>query len=275
MRRRLSLPLAACLALALGASLALPWSACLSDKGERCAIDSDCSSGYACSPEGLCVTFEQLLESFSLKHGKPKDVITTKDTVVADSPEVGPDGDGGATCKEPRGIFEPGAGPCLEPDQKIKVVGLCIAPSGHGTEGLAAVGNPILADQFSNDTFKLEAWIDGELGPGCHPTIRWLRDPSERKADCSVVHGDNVPIEVIGIIELFVESPVYDPVTHILTGIIDEDALLEAIDPAIKQIADNFIEKDVDTDGDSVPDKASVIVTVQLAPEQPTECPTE
>jgi hypothetical protein len=248
--------------------------ACLADRSETCDIDSDCSQGFACSPDKVCVDFAGLVESFTLK--KP-DKPTTDTVVVADVvPDTAADaGDGGPTCREPRGIFEPGGAPCGEPDQKLKVTSVCIAPSGHGTAGLAGVGNPIVADQFTEGTFTLEAWVDGELANGCNPTIRWIRAPTDRLADCSIVHGDTMPIEVIGVIELFVQEPKFNPATGVMTGLVDEDAILAAINPAIKDIADGFIEKDTDTNGDGVDDKASVIVTIQFGPGEPTECPTE
>ncbi|MEZ4268134.1 MAG: hypothetical protein R3F39_17350 [Myxococcota bacterium] len=249
-------------------------SACLADRADSCNIDSDCSQGFACSPDKVCVDFAGLLESFTLKKPpKPvKDAVTTADAVPDSATDSG---DSGPTCKVPRGIFEPGAAPCGEPDEKLTVTSVCIAPSGHGTEGLAAVGNPILAGQFFDGTFTLEAWIDGELGNGCNPTIRWIRAPTDRLADCTIVHGDTMPIEVIGVIELFVQEPKFNPATGVMTGLVDEDAILAAINPAIKDIADNFIEKDVDTNNDGVDDKASVIVTIQFGPGEPTECPTE
>jgi hypothetical protein len=261
-------------ALALALAVAsLSTSACLAERGDACAVDSDCAQGFACSPDNICVDFAGLLASFTLnKPTPPKDTTVTPE-VVAD---VASDSDGGPTCRAPRGIFDatPG-GPCLEPDEKLKVTRICIAPSGHGTQGLAFVGNAILSDQFDNDTVIVEAWIDGDLTPGCPVNIRWIRAPTDRQADCTVVHGDTLPIEVVAIIELFVLEPKFNPTTGVMTGLVDEDAVLAAIDPAIKATADAFIEKDVDTDGDSVPDKASVIVTIQFGPGVPTDCPTE
>lgn len=249
-------------------------SACLADRAATCAIDSDCSQGFACSPDKICVDFAGLLESFTL-HKPDKPVKDTSDLPDAAADVPNETGDTGPTCKQPRGIFDPGTAPCGEPDQKLQVTSVCIAPSGHGTAGLAAVGNPILENQFAEGTFHLEAWIDGELGNGCNPTIRWIRALTDRRADCTIVHGDTMPIEVIGVIELFVQDPKFNPATGVMTGLIDEDAILAAINPAIKDIADSFMDKDTDTDGDGVDDKASVIVTIQFGPGEPTECPTE
>ncbi len=249
-------------------------SACLAGHAETCNIDSDCSQGFACSPDKVCVDFAELVDSFTLK--KPDKPAKDADAAPDAAPDAASDtGDTGPVCKEPRGIFEPGAAPCGEPDQKLKVTSVCIAPSGHGTAGLAGVGNPILADQFVAGTFTLEAWVDGELTSGCNPTIRWVRAPTDRLADCTIVHGDTMPIEVIGIIELFVQDPKFNPATGVMTGLIDEDAILAAINPAIKDIADGFMDKDTDTNGDGIADKASVIVTIQFGPGEPTECPTE
>jgi hypothetical protein len=151
-------------ALALALAVAsLSTSACLAERGDACAVDSDCAQGFACSPDNICVDFAGLLASFTLnKPTPPKDTTVTPE-VVAD---VASDSDGGPTCRAPRGIFDatPG-GPCLEPDEKLKVTRICIAPSGHGTQGLAFVGNAILSDQFDNDTVIVEAWIDGDLTP--------------------------------------------------------------------------------------------------------------
>lgn len=240
--------------VALSSSLAVMVAgACTQPAGEPCKVASDCDPGLVCGLDGICATFAAVNASFDTR--ATVDVITLD---TADATETAaPDGEG---CRAVAGVFEPGAAPCEEAAEVRVVTGIAIASEGHGLAMLAGVANQVIADGFEKGEIPLALHIDGELRAGCEARLAWIRGPEDRNADCTPVFSDAMPFEIPNLVSTKVERAVLDPLSGRLTGLIDKADLIASMDPALRDVAEQLIVLDVDTDGDQIADRASAIM---------------
>jgi len=242
----------------LGLSLAA--AGCPESAGGACRLDSDCEGGLVCAFDGVCRTFAAVQASFDTVQAV--DVVAF-DTVKADTTATD---DANGACAPVLGVFAAGSAPCPAAATILPVTGLVIAEEGNGLARLAAVANAVLADGFDQGTITLALHVDGTLAAGCTADLAWIRSAEDRHADCTPVFGaDRMPLDIPSLVSTSVDFAVLDPETHILTGLVDKQALLLTLDESIRPVADGLIDEDVDTDGDDVPDKSSAIIQVLFA----------
>jgi hypothetical protein len=130
---------------------------------------------------------------------------------------------------------------------------------------MASVANQVLENGFSDGEIKLALWVDGTYRTGCNARYVFVEDAAtDIGADCTPAYDDAMPLVIPGLVRTEVYDITIDPATNELRGLVDEQKLLESMDPALRDVADSLIELDVDTDGDEVPDKASCILTLQF-----------
>lgn len=272
MKNQYAIPLAV-LALLTGAF------GCLAEQGEKCRIDSECEPGLVCGLQNTCQTFQQVYQYF---HPPKPDVVFSDtdgggqpDAPDIDTPppdegaadngtpidDAGPDGGG---CPGPTEFFGPHDPPCPEPPEKRVVTGMTIAAEGHGAAGLAFVANGMLEEYFLQDKIYFEMWVDGTFEQGCSWQLGWWRRAEDRNADCSLIYTDIFPFEIPDLVVVKIYEAVVDPDTLVLTGYLDEQEMIDSMDPSMHEAADQMIELDLDTDGDQVPDKATIILTLSF-----------
>jgi len=170
----------------------------------------------------------------------------------------------GSGCAAIAGVFAAGSAPCpVAPDVR-QVTGLVIQDHDNGLAQLAGVANQVLANGFGNGDITLSLHIDGTFQAGCSYALAWVRTAADIHADCTPEFGDSMPLDIPGLVSTSVDYATLNPDTHVLTGLVDKQKLLLALDPALRDVADQLIVEDVDTDGDHVPDKASAIIAVQF-----------
>jgi len=225
---------------------------CLGAGGARCTIASDCEAGLVCSLEGVCATVAEVAASFDTRQAV--DVITrdTSDTSEAEGDVAG--------CREVVGVFAAGQAPCPTAAEVRVVTGIALADSGHGLAQLASVANQVIADGFDKGEISLALHVDGELRAGCPASLAWMRGAADRHADCTAEFTDAMPFEIPNLVATRVEEASLDPATGRVTGLIDKAALIASMDPALRDVAEQLIVLDVDTDGDQVADMASAIL---------------
>lgn len=235
--------------LALAFSL-LAAPACSQLEGHSCVLDSDCESGLVCSLDGVCTTFEAIAAAFD---ATPE--ITPLDGDTSNTSDVEAVT---GTCTDMSGVFDAAIGACPEPARKLVVTAMVIDKDGNGLGPLAAVANSVIANGFRNGDITLALWVDGTFESGCDYASAWVRGPDDIHVDCTPVFSDEMPFEIPGLVSTKIEDAVIDPETGLVTGLVDKPALLLSIDEALRDVAENLIIEDVDTDGDQVPDRASV-----------------
>lgn len=240
----------AVLSIAVGA----PLIACGSAAGDPCTISTDCEPGLICSLEGVCATYEAVSASF--------DSTATVDVITPDTaPPRETVADAGG-CRAVEGVFEASEPPCGEAAEVRTVTGIALAEEGHGLAGLASVANQVIENSFEAGEITLALHVDGELRDGCAASLAWIRTPEDRDADCTAVFSTSMPFDIPNLVSTSVDDAVLDPNTNRLTGIVDKAALIESMEPALRDVAERLIVLDVDTDGDQVPDKASAILDI-------------
>jgi len=239
------------------ACLALLASACTQPAGEPCKVASDCDPGLVCGLDGICASFAVVNASFDTR--ATVDVITLDTAGAAET--LAPDGEG---CRPVAGVFEPGTAPCEDAAEVRVVTGIVIASEGHGLAMLAGVANQVIADGFDKGEIPLALHIDGELRAGCATSLAWVRDAADLNADCTPVFSDAMPFEIPNLVSTKVERAVLDPVSGRLTGLIDKADLIASMDPALRDVAEQLIVLDVDTDGDQIADRASAIMDLSF-----------
>jgi hypothetical protein len=234
---------------------------CRGGDGEPCAIDSDCLPGLVCGLEGVCQSMAAVEGSFrkpdAVADPAPEVEITGPETAEADVQE------GEASACGPSGVFEAATPPCPEPSEKKPVKSLVLPESGHGMAGLAVLANPIIANGFEEGTLAYEAWVDGQYRAGCDPAVAWVRPGQpDRNQNCTAVWLVGFPFAIPGLVAATIYQVAIDPASSRLSGLADEEEILQSMDPALRATADSLITEDVDTDGDQKPDKISVLIDV-------------
>lgn len=258
------------------ALLALTFAACRADTYEPCQLQSDCRSGLACSPAGTCVHFSELqdyMEDTEFRSPRPEFISEADLQEYLQEhgyvPGGGGGGGGGDTgrdgCEPPAGIFEASDGPCEPPSEVHTVSGLSIADEGHGLVGMAFIANLAIPDYIESGAIRIEVWIDGPFDRECEHVIAYAQTADDRLADCTVEGADTIELAFPGITEFTIVEPELDPLTLQLIGMVDKDEMLANVpggDATVLQVIDNGVTEDVDTDGDSVPDMASIVLTM-------------
>jgi hypothetical protein len=210
-------------------------------------------SGLVCALDGVCRTRVEVEESFVIT----SDVeVITVDSEVAGEAEVGDV----AGCTPVSGAFEAATAPCPAAPEVRVVKNLQLATEGHGLAQLAGVANQVLDNAYESGEAKLELRIDGSLDAGCTNILAWVRDERDVGADCVPLHTGTMPFEVPNLVEGVVEAAVFDQSTNLVHGRVDKETLIASLAPELQSVAQNLITEDVDIDGDSVPDRASVIL---------------
>ncbi|TNF37015.1 MAG: hypothetical protein EP329_04245 [Deltaproteobacteria bacterium] len=249
-------------AMSLAALVAGSAGGCLEEAGQTCRLDSDCQAGLLCDLDGVCRAYTVVKASYDVV----EDVEVTgcdtggaADTVAADT----------AGCAAVAGVFEAGSAPCPEAATVRQVTALVIQDHDNGLADLAAVANQVLANGFSEGTITLALHVDGELTTGCPRTVAWIRGADDRNADCTPVFSDAMPLDIPNLVSTKVDGASVvqvDENTLTLRGLVDEQALLDSLDEALRDVADQLVVSDTDTDCDGSPDHASAVIEVHLAP---------
>ncbi|MCA9517441.1 MAG: hypothetical protein KC635_21015 [Myxococcales bacterium] len=242
--------------LAIAALLTASATGCLRSDGESCRVDSDCGGGAICALDNVCRTVAAVEASLDTRQAV--DVVTydTVDTQGATGDATG--------CEPVAGVFDAATGACPEPTTKRTVTAIVIAQEG-GLAGLAEVANQVIANGFDDGSLTLELWIDGSLAAGCARVLAWMRGPEDRNADCTAVFSDAMPFVIPGLVTTSVDHAQLDPETLVLTGLVDKAKLIESMAPELRDVAEQLITLDVDTDGDEVADMASAVIQITLA----------
>ena len=239
--------------------------ACTVAHGETCQIDSDCDPGSLCSLDGLCETYDEVaanleaIGGYVASSGSSKDVVSEPDTTSSE--ETTPTDQTGPCTAAYGAIFtEASAKPCSEPSTKRVVTLLQIAEAGHGAVNAAGVGNGIIESGFEAGQVPLSMWVDGTMNDGCDWGIAWMRDEADRLDDCTATFTDTMPFSIPGILEAVIYEAEFDPKTNRVTGLIDKAEVLANLDESFRDVATKLFENDVDSDGDGVMDRTSVIL---------------
>jgi len=237
--------------------LLVPLTGCAdSGAGAPCRLDSDCDKGFLCALDGRCRTQGEVEDSFVSR--ADVEVVTVPD---ADDGDVASDADV-AGCTPVSGVFEATTPPCPTAPLVKPVKNLQLATEGHGLAQLAAVANQVLSQSFEKGESKLELRVDGSLAAGCERRLAWVRDERDIAADCTPVHSATMPFEVPNLVFGVIEAVDFDPESNVVHGRVDKEALMESLAPELRPVADTLIQEDIDLDGDSVPDRASVIINL-------------
>ena len=226
---------------------------CTVDQGKSCEIDSDCAPGTLCSLEGTCETFETVADI--LAHAG-NSISTDAGALEAKGWDCLEEGE----CTARKAVFESSTETCLEPAEKRVVSLLAIAETGHAAANLGTLGNGIIASGFEDGTIHLELWVDGDFGPGCEYTVAWMRSDDDRKADCTAVFTDTMPFSIPELVQATVYEAQFDPCANTVSGLLNKAEILASMDEAIRETAGNLIDEDVDSDGDGVNDRTTVIL---------------
>ena len=139
------------------------------------------------------------------------------------------------------------------------------APAASTWSSVLAVIPPTANHGFDDGSLTLELWIDGSLAAGCARVLAWMRGPEDRNADCTAVFSDAMPFVIPGLVTTSVDHAQLDPETLVLTGLVDKAKLIESMAPELRDVAEQLITLDVDTDGDEVADMASAVIQITLA----------
>lgn len=246
-------------AAALVAALGLGLGGCPEDAGGTCRLDSDCAAGLVCDLDGVCRAYEAVKASFDVVQDVEVvgcDTGAPTDTVAADT----------SGCAAIAGVFEAGTAPCPAAGTIRQVTGLVIQDHDNGLADLASVANQVLANGFSQGDITLALHVDGSFEFGCPHVIAWVRSPADVNADCTPVFADTMPLDIPNLVSTEVQRSTLDPETLVLRGLVDKQALLLALDEALRDVADALVTEDTDTDCDGAPDMASAVIQIQLAP---------
>ena len=240
---------------------------CPAPEDDSCRLDSDCEAGLICHL-GVCATPGAVADALANAGANyTEDASATEASALA---EVAASADADQVeCKPPSGVFDvAGAAPCPEPVSKRPVTSIEIVKEG-GLTNLADLANPLIVNKIADGTIAVALWVDGTLAPGCTWKHAWIAgDGHGISGDCTAKHTTTFPMPVplgdVGI--AVVEGAVYDPVTGVLTGLVDKEQLLEQVPEGLKETASKLVVEDVDTDGDQTPDRASATLIIGLGP---------
>ncbi|PKN57894.1 MAG: hypothetical protein CVU56_08685 [Deltaproteobacteria bacterium HGW-Deltaproteobacteria-14] len=246
-------------AATLVAVLGLGLGGCPEDAGGTCRLDSDCAAGLVCDLDRVCRAYEAVKASFDVVQDVEVvgcDTGAPADTVAADT----------SGCAAIAGVFEAGAAPCPAAGTVREVTGLVIQDHDNGLADLASVANQVLANGFGAGDITLALHVDGSFEFGCPHVLAWVRSADDVNADCTPVFSGTMPLDIPNLVSTEVQRATLDPETLVLRGLVDKQALLLALDEALRGVTDQLVTEDTDTDCDGDPDMASAIIQVQLAP---------
>lgn len=250
---------------------------CGAATGEPCAIDSDCETGLACSPELECVTYAELQSYMSeTEFVSPSEEAFDEQALEAYLIQQGlirfECGGSADECSDPQGVFAPSTGTCAAPGCMAAVQALTLATEGHGLAKMSLVANAVIPSYFEEGVVQIDLWVDGTFSQDCPHEVQFAQTLDDRNDDCTVNGGDVIELLFPSITEFDVINASIDAATLEITGLVDKEQMLANVpeaDPTILGVIENSVEEDVDTDDDGEPDMASIVMTASFtAPEE-------
>lgn len=236
---------------------------CAAQGGDECTLDSDCDNDLLCyagtcqTPVGVQLALNDIAEPSASKDSGP--------AMESDPGQLQPE-----ECANVVGVFEAGAAPCPQPNEIWTLTSLVIEAKG-GFQKLAGVSNPAIEKGLvagcEEDCIVVEARVDGSFQVGCTRVIAWWSEAGDLNADCTGLHiKDTFPFPLpFGWGTAVMRDVTFDQATGLLTGYVDPEEAKEALpNEDLKTTFDMLFVRDVDLDGDQVPDVGSVTATLSF-----------
>ena len=212
---------------------------CTSQELQKCQIDSDCSSGLICARDGVCRASD--------------DPLHKAQTDLGSTPVL--DAEGGDLCVT-QSDFGTGGGECPSKTTVLKLTKLVILKEG-GLGNISSAANPTIASDMEAGKIHVELWDD---------TV-WVPIDADGTPMCSQIEANTFPMTVPTFpVRSAVKDATLDATKTKLTGWVNKHDMIQTMKCELHAAADTLVKEDIDSDGDGVNDRVSVVLEIELAP---------